>query len=158
MAPRRPVVVAALCALGVAIAGGLTTDVGPWYRSLAKSPLTPPDWVFAPAWMLIYALAVLAAVDGWRALRTRREQAWLLSLFFVNAVLNVLWSTVFFAARRPDWAMAELITLWASVLALIVFLWPRARVGAILLLPYLLWVTFAGYLNYEILVRNGPFA
>lgn len=154
---RRPVAVAALCALAVAVAGALATDTGPWYRGLDKSPLTPPDWAFGPAWTAIYALAVASAVRGWHAVRTRREQAILLSLFFANGVLNVLWSGFFFGARRPDWALAEVFTLWLSVLALIVFLAPRSRVGAALLAPYLLWVSFAAYLNYEVVARNGPF-
>jgi tryptophan-rich sensory protein len=155
---RKPVLVAVACAVAVALAGGLATDVGPWYRELAKSPLTPPDWVFGPAWTVIYALAVLSAVSGWRAVRTSRDRSLLLSLFFVNGVLNVLWSAFFFAARRPDWALAEVAVLWLSVLSLIVFLRPRAPRAAVLLLPYLAWVSFAAYLNVEVVRRNGPFA
>ncbi len=158
MTSRRPLIVAALGAAAVAILGGAMTDTGPWYRDLAKSSLNPPDWVFAPAWTLIYALAVLAAVEGWRALRSRRDQAWLLSLFFVNAVLNVAWSAVFFTLRRPDWALAEVATLWLSVLALIVFLAPRAPRASALLAPYLVWVSFATYLNLRVVQLNGAFA
>ncbi len=154
---RRPVVVAALLAGAVAILGGSMTDTGAWYRGLAKSPLTPPDWVFAPAWTLIYALAVVAAVLGWRAMRSTRERAWLVSLFFVNALLNVAWSAVFFTARRPDWALAEVITLGLSVLALVVFLAPRSPRSSALLVPYLVWVGFASYLNLEVVRLNGPF-
>jgi tryptophan-rich sensory protein len=154
----RPVTVAALCAVVVAVVGGAMTDTGPWYRGLEKSALTPPDWVFGPAWTVIYALAVVAAVLGWRASRSRPAQAWLVSLFFANAVLNVLWSAAFFTARRPDWALAEVVTLWVSVLALIVFLWPRSQRAGALLIPYLLWVSFAAYLNYRVVVLNGPFA
>jgi len=154
---RRPLAVAALVAVGVAIAGGAATDTGPWYRGLAKSALTPPDWAFAPAWTVIYALVVVAAVWGWRAMDTARDRAWLISLFFANAVLNVAWSGVFFTLRRPDWALAEVGTLWLSVLALVVFLWPRERRAGALLVPYLLWVSFAAYLNLEIVRRNGPF-
>ena len=134
------------------------TDTGPWYRGLSKSPLNPPDWAFAPAWTVIYALAVLAATEGWRALRTRTDQAWLVSLFFMNAVLNVAWSAVFFTLRRPDWALGEVTALWASVLALIVFLWPRSRRAGGLLVPYLIWVSYAAYLNLQVVRLNGPFA
>jgi tryptophan-rich sensory protein len=154
---RKPLLVAALCAFAVAIAGGLSTDTGPWYRALEKSSLNPPDWLFGPAWTLIYALAVMAAAFGWRAMRTKRDQALLISLFFVNGALNVLWSAFFFAARRPDWALAEVLTLWLSVLVLILFLYPRSQRASALLVPYLLWVSFAAYLNYEVVVRNGPF-
>ncbi len=155
---RRPVVVAALAASAVAVLGGAMTDTGPWYRALRKSAWTPPDWAFGPAWTVIYVLAVLAAVRGWRALRSSAERAWLVTLFFVNAVLNVLWSSLFFSFRRPDLALAEVATLWISVLALILFLWPRSRAASGLLAPYLVWVGFAAYLNQRVVAMNGPFS
>lgn len=133
------------------------TDIGPWYRALEKSSLTPPDWAFGPAWTVIYALAAFAAVLGWRAAATSRARAWLISLFFVNAVLNVLWSFFFFAAKRPDLALAEVVTLWISVLSLIVFLWPLRRAAALVLAPYLAWVAFAAYLNYRVVELNASF-
>jgi tryptophan-rich sensory protein len=155
---RRPILVAALVAFGVALLGGAMTDTGDWYRRLEKSPANPPDWLFAPAWTAIYALTVVAAVGGWQALRTSSERAWMLSLFFVNAVLNVLWTAAFFTLRRPDWALAEVATLWLSVAALIAFFWGRQRRSSLLLAPYLLWVSFAAFLNLEVVRRNGPFA
>jgi tryptophan-rich sensory protein len=154
---RRAILVAAGAALVVALAGGAATQVGPWYRGLDKSPLTPPDWVFGPAWTLIYATTVVAAVECWQRIHTFRERAWLLSLYFCNAVLNVLWSFFFFAWHRPDWALAEVIVLWLSVAALTAFSWPRSRRAGLLLTPYLVWVAFAGYLNLVVVTRNGPF-
>lgn len=132
------------------------TDIGPWYRELEKSALTPPDWAFAPAWTLIYALAAIAAVLGWRAAAPGRQRALLISLFFINAVLNVLWSFFFFTLKRPDLALAEVATLWISVLALIVFLWPLRRAAALCLAPYLAWVAFAAYLNFRVVELNAP--
>jgi len=154
---RRPVFVAALVAIAVAVLGGAMTDTGPWYRGLDKSAWNPPDAVFGPAWTVIYALCVWAAVEGWRAAATSRDRAWLVSLFFVNAVLNVGWSFVFFALNRPDWALAEVATLWISVASLIVFLWPRSRRAGALLVPYLVWVAFAAFLNLRVVQLNGPF-
>lgn len=158
MGRSKPVAIAAVCAVAVAILGGAMTESGPWYDGLAKSPLTPPDWAFGPAWTTIYALCVFAAVEGWRELRSSAERAWLISLFFANALLNVLWSAVFFTLQRPDWALGEVVALWASVLALVVFLWPRSRLAGGLLLPYLAWVSFAAYLNLRVVALNGPFA
>ncbi len=154
---RNPVVIAVMTALAVALLGGAVTDVGPWYEGLTKPALNPPDWLFAPAWTLIYALAVIAAVKGWRASKTSRDRALLISLFFINAVLNVLWSFLFFSAKRPDWAMAEVVTLWLSVLALIIFLARFSRTASLVLVPYLFWVAFAAYLNAGIVRLNGPF-
>lgn len=155
---QRPIVFAAGAALLVALIGGSMTTIGPWYRALEKSPLTPPDWLFGPAWTLIYALAAAAAVFGWRAAGDNRRRSWLLSLFFCNAVLNILWSLLFFTVKRPDWALAEVATLWLSVLALIVFHLKFSPRSSLLLAPYLAWVSFAAYLNVEIVRLNAPFA
>jgi len=157
MSRSRPLVVAVLVAMVVAALGGSMTDTGTWYQDLRKPPWTPPDWLFPPAWTLIYALAVFSAVAGWRATRENAERSWLLSLFFFNALLNVLWSAIFFTLRRPDWALAEVATLWLSILALIVFLVPRSRLAGALLVPYLLWVTFAAVLNARVVQLNAPF-
>lgn len=157
MTPSRPITVAAASAAAVAILGGAMTDIGPWYQSLEKSSLTPPDWAFGPAWTVIYALAAIVAVLGWRAAPSNRARALMVSLFFVNAVLNVLWSFFFFTVKRPDWAFAEVATLWVSVLALVLALWPHRREAAYCLTPYLVWVGYAAYLNYRVVVLNAPF-
>lgn len=154
---RRPVGVAVLAALAVAAAGGSATRIGPWYEALDKPVWNPPDWLFAPVWTVIYALTVVAAVRGWHAATDNRARSWLLSLFFINALLNVLWSALFFTAERPDWALAEVITLWVSVLALVLFLGRLDRRAGLLLVPYLVWVGFAGWLNAAIVTLNGPF-
>ena len=154
---RKPVLVAAGVAVLTALAGGFASPIGAWYRDLAKPTWNPPDWLFAPAWTLIYALAVTAAVLGWHATRSNGERAWLASLFFVNVVLNVAWSFLFFTLQRPDWALAESVTLLLSVLALIVFLARFKPLAATVLVPYLAWVGFATALNYELVRLNGPF-
>lgn len=154
---RRPIWIAALVAVVVAILGGAATRVGPWYDSLAKPSWNPPDWLFAPVWTLIYMLAVIAAVRGWAACETHRERSWLISLFFINAVLNVLWSALFFTFQRPDLALAEVVTLWLSVLALAVFLGRRDPWAGRFLWPYLVWVGFAAFLNLRIVALNAPF-
>lgn len=157
MSRLRPVFVATGAAIVVAVLGGLASRPGAWYDGLEKSSLTPPNWVFGPAWTLIYASCVIAAVLGWRAAQTASAKAWLLSLFFINAVFNILWSLFFFTLQRPDWALAEVAGLWISVLALIVFLIRRSTLAGLILVPYLLWVSFAAWLNYQIVALNGPF-
>ncbi|MFN4024791.1 MAG: TspO/MBR family protein [Hyphomonas sp.] len=154
---RRPVFVAGTAALLTAFAGGAMTRTDAWYRGLEKSSLNPPDWAFAPAWTIIYALAVASATLGWRDTRTSAERAWLISLFFVNAVLNIAWSAIFFTLRRPDWALAEVATLWVSVACLILFFSRFSVRAAALLVPYLAWVSFAAWLNFKVVTLNGPF-
>ncbi len=156
--PRwQPIAIAAAAALAVALLGGLMTDIGPWYRSLQKPGFQPPDWAFGPAWTVIYALAAMSAVAAWRAARTGTQRETMLVLFAANAFLNVLWSLLFFRLRRPDWALFEVAFLWASVLLLIIVLGRWSRTAALLLVPYLAWVSFASVLNWATVQLNPPF-
>lgn len=153
----KPVAVAAACALLVAVLGGLSTDIGPWYQGLEQPAWKPPDSWFGPAWTLIYALTALAGVQAWRAAPTQAAREWLLAAFAANAFLNVLWSLLFFRLRRPDWALIEVGFLWVSIVVLIVLAGRHAAVARWLLLPYLLWVSFAAALNAAVVRLNGPF-
>jgi translocator protein len=157
MAWVLPVIVAALAAMFVAFLGGTITEIGPWYRALAKPDWTPPDAAFGVAWTLIYALVAIAAVIAWRAAPDRRAAETLIGLFALNGFLNVMWSLLFFRLQRPDWAMLELVALWLSILALIHVIRRYAPGAAWLLVPYLLWVTFAGVLNLAVVRLNPAF-
>lgn len=152
-----PIFIAGVLAVMVAAMGATITDIGPWYRSLAQPDWAPPPAAYGIAWTAIYACTALAGVTAWLAMPTWREREWLLGMFALNGFLNILWSLLFFRLYRPDWALIEVLALWLSVLALIVIIWHRSIIGAVLLLPYLLWVTFAGYLNMMIVRLNGPF-
>ena len=152
-----PVLIAAIAAALVAAVGATMTVIGPWYQSLAQPRWAPPDWAYGIGWTVIYASTALAAVTGWTAMHSRREMETLVGLYALNGFLNILWSLIFFRLHRPDWAQIEVVALWCSVLALIVFTFRRSMIGAAMLLPYLLWVTFAGYLNLMIVRLNEPF-
>jgi len=152
-----PVALAALAAMSVALLGLLATDLDGWYRALAKPPWQPPDWLFGPAWTLIFALAALAGVSAWRGAHDRASRFRVLSLFAVNAFLNVFWTLLFFRLQRPDWALVEVVVLWLSIVALIVGLRPYSRTAPWLLLPYLAWVSFAAALNAAIVRLNPAF-
>ena len=150
-----PIFIAITVAVFLGIAGGLLTDIGPWYRSLRKPRLNPPDWLFGPAWTLILGLAAWVAVTAWDAARSPDDQLRVVLLFGTNAVLHFLWSPLFFKLRRPDLALVEVVFLWASLIALVFGLFPISRLAALLVLPYLLWVSFAMWLNWQI-VRLNP--
>jgi tryptophan-rich sensory protein len=154
----QAVLVAAGAAVAVAALGYSATDLGPWYQHLAKPSWQPPDWLFGPAWTVIYTLGAIAAVLGWRGASDYRRRGMVVGLFAMNALLNVLWSTLFFQFRRPDHALVEAVLLWLSVLLLIVVLRPSSGVAALLMVPYLAWVTFATVLNFSVVRLNGPFA
>lgn len=142
----------------MALLGATITEIGPWYHGLIQPRWAPPEAAYGIAWTLIYAVTAMAAVTGWLAMSTARDREWLIGLFALNGSLNILWSLLFFRLHRPDWAVFEVVGLWLSVAALIVVIWPRSPTGGVLLLPYLLWVTFAGYLNMTIVHLNGPFS
>jgi len=117
----------------------------------------PPDALFGPAWTLIFALAATAGVLGWRSLPTRVTRATMCGFFAANALFNVLWSVLFFRLHRPDLALLEVSLLWLSILLLMLLLWRGSRVAAWLLLPYLVWVSYAAVLNLAV-VRMNPVA
>jgi translocator protein len=153
----KAVAAAAGAALAVAVLGGLSTDIGPWYRSLVEPSWKPPDSLFGPVWTLIYACAAVAGVKAWQRAESRAWREWMLGLFALNAFLNVSWSLLFFRLRRPDWALAEVGLLWLSILALAVFLGRVSRTSAWLMAPYLAWVALAAALNFAVVRLNGPF-
>lgn len=153
-----PILVAGVLAAITAVLGATITNIGPWYHGLVQPWWAPPDAAYGVAWTAIYACTGLAGVTAWLAMTRRREQEWLLGMFALNGFLNILWSLLFFRFHRPDLALVEVVGLWLSVAALIVLIWRRSMTGAVLLLPYLLWVTFAGYLNMAIVRLNGPFS
>jgi tryptophan-rich sensory protein len=164
--PPRVYAAAAVVALLVAGLGGLATDLGPWYRGLVQPPWKPPDVVFGPVWTLLYTLIAWAGARAWwcagaalagdtaTAEARRRHQRRLLAAFLLNALLNMLWSVLFFKAQRPDWALAEMALLTASVLWLIRACGRVDRLASRLLLPYLAWVLFAATVNAGVLQLN----
>ena len=153
----KPIAVAALAATMVAGLGALMTDLGPWYANLEKPSWQPPDWLFGPAWTLIFALCAIAGYLAWRNAPNRGGRDAVLALFALNAFLNVLWSGLFFRLRRPDWALTEAVLLWLSVALLIIALSRYSKTAGVLLVPYLAWVSFATVLNWTIVQLNAPF-
>jgi len=154
---RNPVVIAALAAVAVAGLGASATDVGPWDQGLRKPSWQPPDLLFGPVWTTLYAMIAIAGVKAWRAAEGRRARERILVLFAANALLNVLWSELFFGLHRPDWALLETVVFWLSIIVLIAAVWPLSRTAAWLLAPYLAWVTFASALNLAVVRLNAPF-
>ena len=154
----KPIVVAVVAAFAVATLGGLATNIGPWYAHLHKPAWQPPDWLFGPVWTTIYALIVIAGVRSWHRSPAGPAREWLIAMFVANASVNVLWSLLFFRLQRPDWALLDVGVLWSSVLALDILVGKRDRVGGGLIAPYLLWVSFASFLNLTIVELNAPFS
>ena len=129
---------------------GFLTAPGPWYEALAKPPFNPPNWLFGPAWTLLY---ILIAVAGWRTwLDVPRGRA--MTLWWVQLALNFAWSPVFFALQAPWAALAVILLLLASILGFITISRERDVVAAWLFIPYAAWVAFATLLNASIVWLN----
>jgi tryptophan-rich sensory protein len=150
-----------LAAIGWAVAlcliGGLMTPRGDWYEKLVKPWWQPPAWAFGPGWTIILGLAAWAAVIAWEV-ADAGQRTDILILYAVNGVFHLLWSPLFFRLQRPDWALIGVPFLWASVLAMIIGLWPIDPFAALLIVPYLMWVTFAATLNWGVVRLNPRFA
>jgi tryptophan-rich sensory protein len=126
---------------------------GDWYEQLRKPAWGPPNWVFPPAWAVLY---LTIAVSGWLVWRTSGSAGAALpfAIYLLQLVLNAAWSPIFFGIRRPDLAFMEIVILWFSIVATIATFHPLNAVAAWLLLPYLGWVTFAAALNFTIWRMN----
>jgi translocator protein len=152
-----PALIAGSLALITAIVGGSITVLDSWYYSLKQPDWAPPDYMFGIIWTAIFAMIAVSGVLAWEKAPTRRDSEISLGLFALNGFLNLGWSFVFFRMERPDIAFYELIALWLSVLVLIVFCGRFSKWSAALLVPYIVWVTIAGLLNYQVVQLNGPF-
>jgi tryptophan-rich sensory protein len=139
----------------VAAIGGYVTApaIDAWYGQLNKPAWTPPDALFGPVWAVLYLLMALAAWLIWRQ-QDSDAVTLLPSLWLLQLGLNLGWSLIFFGLRNPGLAMVELILLWSAVLATTYLFYQARRLAGLLMLPYLLWVTFAGALNFGIWVMN----
>ncbi len=153
----KPIVIAALAAFGVASVGGTLTDLGPWYQSLEQPSWNPPDYVFPIVWTIIFALSAAAGVTAWRRAPSAESRYAVIGLFAFNAALNIIWSLLFFQLKRPDLALIEVGLLWLSILGLMILIRRLSTTAALLLVPYLIWVSIAAALNYEVVRLNGPF-
>ena len=125
-----------------------------WYATLAKPVLNPPAWIFAPVWTTLYLLMGIAAFLVWRKGWEQKEVRIALSIFGVQLVLNALWSVVFFGLHSPAWALINILALWIAIAWTIMAFYKISRPAAYLLVLYILWVSFAAYLNYSIWILN----
>ena len=134
-------------------AGGLgsfftANSVRDWYPRLRKPPGTPPSWVFGPVWTTLYVLMAISAWLVWREYGRGALPA--LLIFFAQLALNVAWSGIFFGSRMPGVAFLEIVILWLAIAFNIFVFYGLLPIAAAILLPYLMWVTYAAYLNFGI--------
>jgi len=143
-----------LCFAAAALGALASAQAQPFYAALARPGWAPPPWLFGPVWSVLYTAMAFAA---WLVGRTPPSAArtGALRLFIAQLAVNALWSWLFFAWHRGGWALAELLLMWVLIAATLRAFWPLRRGAAGLLVPYLAWVSFAGYLNF-VLWRMNP--
>ncbi|EKD23757.1 MAG: hypothetical protein ACD_81C00186G0011 [uncultured bacterium] len=171
------IVAIAVSELAGIIGSFFTMDAIPtWYATLARPTWNPPSWLFGPVWVTLYAMMGVAAWLVWMKMDShhgpamkfeslttgkikigKREGRNALTIFGVQLFLNAIWSIIFFGLHSPGWAFVEIILLWLAIVATIVVFAKISKPAAWLLVPYILWVSFAGFLNFTIwdLNKNG---
>jgi len=122
---------------------------GEWYGQLRKPSWTPPGYLFGPVWTFLYASMGVAAWLVWKRVGYSGARV-TLSLFLAQLAFNGLWSWLFFGLQRPDLAFVDIVFLWCFILITLLAFWRQSAAAGIIMVPYLLWVSFAGVLNFSI--------
>lgn len=149
----KPLLLSLGLVLLVGGAGALVSRAGmPAYDQLLKPALTPLSWLFPVAWTILYVLMALSAVLVWRSNQRGRKAA--LTVYAVQLLFNLLWSVFFFGLQWHGFAFFWLAALWLLVLLMVVLFYRVSPLAGLLQLPYLLWLTFAGYLNLGVWLLN----
>ncbi len=124
-----------------------------WFDSLNKPFLSPPDWLFAPVWTILYILIAISFILFIKGGMTK-EKRLPLAFFIIQMLLNFAWSPVFFRLESIGGALAIIIFMWLFILLTVIFFFKHSKLASILLVPYLVWVSFAFYLNLSYFVLN----
>lgn len=142
--------------LGTGILGSVFTasSIPSWYAGLAKPSFNPPNWVFGPVWTTLYLLMAISIYLITDSKVEKIKIKLLLNIFWVHLILNLLWSVIFFGFRNPELAFFEIIILWGFILYLTKSFYTISKVAGLLMTPYLLWVSFAAFLNFTVWQLN----
>jgi len=143
-------VISILVSLSAGAIGGIFTisAIPTWYTTLNKPGFNPPNWLFGPAWTILYILMGIALYLVWIQDKKNKKIAYI--FFFTQLVMNALWSFIFFGAHDLGWAFVEIVVLWLAILGTTIAFYRILKPAAYLLIPYILWVTFASILNFAI--------
>lgn len=145
-----------ICQLAGFIGSLFTAPAIPtWYRTLAKPSFTPPNSIFSPVWITLFLLMGISLFLVWQNNLKERKVKTALIFFAVQLVLNILWSIIFFRLESPFLAFIEIIILWIAILLTILKFFKVSKPAGVLLLPYIMWVSFAAFLNFSIWNLNA---
>lgn len=130
------------------------SSLSTWYVTLNKPFFNPPSWLFGPVWISLYFLMGISLYLIWNKGIESKPSKIALSVFALQLVLNSLWSILFFGLKSPLFAFIEIIILWIAILSTIIYFYKISKVASYLLIPYILWVSFAAVLNFSIYYLN----
>ena len=130
-----------------------SSSVDTWYMSINKPSFNPPNWLFAPVWTLLFVLIGISFYLVWSK-DFENNKSLALPIYGSNLILNLLWSLLFFGLKSPYLAFIEIIILWFVILGNIIVFYRTSKASGLMLIPYLLWVSFASVLNYYIYILN----
>jgi tryptophan-rich sensory protein len=145
-----------ICLMAGFIGSVFTVDsIQTWYMGIEKPFFNPPNWVFGPVWTTLFILMGISLYLVWsRGIKTNDAKI-ALTLFSAQLVLNVLWSIIFFSLKSPFYAFIEIVILWTAILFTIIWFRKISKTAGYLLVPYILWVSFAAVLNLSIFLLNS---
>ena len=151
----RLVVSVVLCQAAGIIGSLFTTPaINSWYAGLRRPAFAPPNWVFAPVWTTLYLLMGISLFIVWDSGVEKHAVKRAIAIFGVQLLLNALWSYLFFGLRSPLMGLIEILVMWVMIFLTMLMFFKISKKAALLLVPYLIWVSLASYLNYSILVLN----
>lgn len=144
-----------ICELAGIIGSIFTASAIPaWYTTLTKPALNPPGWIFGPVWTTLYALMGISLFLVWNKGIHQKNVRLAVLVFALQLTLNAAWSIVFFSLENPGWAFLNIITMWLTIVWTMILFYKISKPAMYLLIPYILWVSFASYLNFSIWMLN----
>lgn len=141
------------------IAGGIGSfftieSIPIWYESLNKPSFNPPNWIFGPVWTILYITMGISLFLIWKNGFNKKDVKRAIFIFLFQLFLNTIWSIVFFGFQEIPSAFIGIISLWCLILATILSFYKISKIAGLILIPYILWVSFASYLNFMIWILN----
>jgi benzodiazapine receptor len=149
-------IISILICQGAGFTGSLFTrpSIPTWYATLEKPSFTPPNGLFSPVWIMLFALMGISLFLVWRTGLTERKSRIALGFFGAQLIFNILWSVSFFGLRSPLVGLIDIAVLWIAIALTIFYFFKISKLAASLLLPYIVWVSFAVVLNFSIWMLN----
>ena len=125
-----------------------------WYAAINKPAWNPPNWIFGPVWTILFILMGIALWLIWEKGLDKIQVRTAVNIFSAQLVLNIVWSLLFFGLHSPFWAFIEIIALWLMILWTIIAFYRLDKTAGLILIPYILWVSFASFLNFTVMRLN----